>query len=232
MDPPKRRGSMLCEKCNTRMEVHLTYHRCPVCGKVVKKEGPGYRERTAQRGEKQATFIERLRNSISSSSSTPASAQFLELEPSGSTAVERVFFWLLVVLAGVYVHLQLAIVDAEPLSGTGWGSPLLFRWAPLVLYLAAIAATFHMEAGFRRTMVHVCAVAALACLLVYIAAGAAFHDELVAVYPSMESVTLVGRRWRPLVTAPGGQVWLIANAAFLGFTAWHIFHEERRHGRM
>ena len=232
MEPRKRRGSKLCEKCRERMEVHLTYHKCPVCGKVIKKDGPGYLERSSHTGEKQQSLTQRLRAIVGNSESTTRSSEFMELEPSGSTALERAFLWLLFLLLGIHIHLHLAISDPLTTGGASWGSPFLFRYLPMLLFFAAIAVVFHTDAGFRRTMIYVTALAAIACLLVFLISGTAFHDELVAVYPTMDNLTLIGRRRHPLVTAPGGTVWLLGNAAYLGFCAWHIFHEERRHGRM
>ncbi|MEZ5336781.1 MAG: hypothetical protein R3F46_00825 [bacterium] len=235
MEQPRRRGTERCPKCRVNMEVYLTYHRCPTCGREQRKATSINRERQSLDEQQMPPFIQRLRESMlapSRVSATPSSREFMDLEPSGQLAVERFLLWCLLG-ATVWLILLPTLLQAEPqpLAYT-WGSPLLFLWLPALFSLAAMGAVLHNSPLYRHRMLWACAGAALLCLLIAIFALRSFATELYAVYPHLQRIVLIGRRGYNLLTAPGADVWLWLHGCFWALCAWHIRHEERQLGRL
>ncbi len=234
MEPRKLRGSERCEKCQTNMEVHLTYHKCPVCGAVKKKGGRTYRDRTAESGNKPPDLLQRIRSSTQAATSvsgTPGSAEFLQLELTGSLLLERYILLgcLLLFHSGLYLQILLGLRPA-PMQA-GWPSPASLGWLPLLLTLLTTAVVLHTDAQVRRVTMLTAGVFALACLLVAIFAYGPFSRAILTAYPGMDMLMVIGSRHGAVWEASGPAYWLALHGGWFAFAAWHIHHEDREQGR-
>jgi hypothetical protein len=234
MEPRKRRGTEWCKKCHTYMEVHLTYHRCPVCGREQRKPGRTYKDRTAQSAEPRRDLMRQLQASLQAGrevSSATGTREFMHLELRGWLAIERGLLWCWLAICLVLYHLPVIIsLDPDPLQYS-WGGPGLFLYLPLFLILATLGGVLHTDPQLRRSVMLACLVCTFVCLATALFVYQGFGAELLRVYPELERMPILGPRRHPWLTAPGPQLWLILHGCWFALAGWHIFHEDRELGR-
>lgn len=235
MEPRRRRGSVWCDKCHTYMEVYITYHKCPVCGRVQQKPGKTYKDRSADLGNRPQSLLERPRSSMQTGtqvSGTPGSAEFMDLEPRANLATLRRFSlgWLIIGQATFYLLLGLALEHnnpAVPLSSTA-----LYLWIPLGLTLLAVIAIYHTNLRFRMYLLVLCSCLALGCLALATFSYGDFALGFYYVFPLLEHPDPKDWDGDPLFGMPASGVWLFLHGGWFALAALQIWLEERQLGRI